>query len=199
MSTRYKDVDLMIFDRWDEVKALREAFDELVDRIENVVESTLQKVSRTLEERGFVAGYDLQWPSIYFSKPSWHNRKREDGVRLEIIDFLPVDCGKKIDDHPSLWCMTNEFEKLRMKETPEQFGRTLRSLLPTDLAAKWNHEQVDIAEWPLGRNRSDVSEPDRVRMAEDPEILQKFLLECADELTELVPAIDQALQQMTKR
>ena len=53
MSSRYTDVDLMILKRWDEVNSLREAFDDLVDRMQGMIEGSLQKVAVVATEKGF--------------------------------------------------------------------------------------------------------------------------------------------------
>ena len=60
MASRYTDVDLMILKRWDEVKALREAFDDLVDRMEDVVEASLQKMAVVATEKGSLVGLQPQ-------------------------------------------------------------------------------------------------------------------------------------------
>ena len=60
MASRYTDVDLMILKRWNDVKALRDAFDDLVDRMRDIVEESLQKVSVALSERGPVVGLRAQ-------------------------------------------------------------------------------------------------------------------------------------------
>ena len=64
MASRYTDVDLMILKRWDEVKALREAFDDLLGRIEDIVEASLQKVSTAVLERGLSSEFDTKRASI---------------------------------------------------------------------------------------------------------------------------------------
>jgi hypothetical protein len=44
-----------------------------------------------------------------------------------------------------------------------------------------------------------VSEAERVRLVAEPDALGKFIIDRVDEFMELVPAIDQALQKMTRR
>ena len=41
MANHYEDVDLMLLKRWDEVMALRRAFDDLMDRMREMIETTL--------------------------------------------------------------------------------------------------------------------------------------------------------------
>ena len=95
--------------------------------------------------------------------------------------------------------MTGEFSKLKMRESSEDFGRSLRAALPPELLTKWNHEDMDLSDSPLGRECSEVSEFDRVRLVADPDALGKFIIDRVDEFMELVPAIDLALQKLTRR
>ena len=199
MATRYTDVDLMILKRWDEVKALREAFDDLVDRMEEIVEASLQKVAVVATEKGFSSDFNLKRPSIWFWKREWENRKKEPGIYFELFDFAPTDYGKDVEEYPSMWFMTDEFSRLRIREGSEDFGRAVRAALPPELLTKWSHEDADLSDSPVGRECHDVSESDRVRLVAEPEALGKFIIERVDELMELVPAIDQALQKMIRR
>ena len=199
MASRYTDVDLMIFKRWDEVKALREAFDDLVDRMQDIVEASLQKVAVVATEKGLSSDFNLKRPSIWFWKREWENRKKEPGIYFELFDFAPADYGKDVEDHPSMWVMTDEFARLKMREGSEDFGRAARAALSPELLAKWSHEDADLSDSPLGRECRDVSESDRVAMVAEPDVLGKFIVERMDEFMELAPAIDQALQKMTRR
>ena len=199
MASRYTDVDLMILKRWDEVNALREAFDELVGRMQDVVEGSLQKVSIAVSERGLSSDCNLKRPSIWFWKTEWANRRKEPGIYLEVFDFVPADYGKDVDDHPSTWLMTDEFARLKIRESSEDFGRAVRAALSPELLGKWSHEDADLSDQPLGRDCRDVSDADRVRLVADPDAVGKFIVDRVDEFMELVPAIDEALQKMTRR
>jgi hypothetical protein len=189
----------MILKRWDEVNALREAFDHLVERMGGMVEGSLQKASVALSEKGLSSDFNVRRPSIWVWKKEWANRKNEPGVYLELFDFAPADYGRDVEDHPSMWLMTDEFARLRIRESSEDFGRAVRAALSPDLLKKWSHHDADPSEWPLGRSCNEVSEAERVRLVADPEALGKFVMERVDELMELAPAIDQALQKMTRR
>lgn len=199
MASRYTDVDLMIFKRWDEVKDLREAFDDLVDRMQDIVEASLQKVAVVATEKGLSSDFNLKRPSIWFWKREWENRKKEPGIYFELFDFAPADYGKDVEDHPSMWVMTDEFARLKMREGSEDFGRAARAALSAELLTKWSHEDADLSDSPLGRECRDASESDRVAMVAEPDALGKFIIERMDEFMELAPAIDQALQKMTRR
>jgi hypothetical protein len=189
----------MMFNRWDEVKALLEAFDDLVDRMQEIVEASLQKVVVVATEKGLSSDFNLKRPSIGFWKREWENRKKEPGVYFELFDFAPGDYGKDVEDHPSMWVMTDQFSRLRMREGSEDFGRVLRAALSPELLTKWSHEDANLSDSPLGRECQDMSEADRVHLVAQPDVLVKFIIERMDEFMELVPAIDQALQKMTRR
>jgi hypothetical protein len=199
MGHRYTDVDHLILKRWDEVRDLRSAFDDLLDRMGDVIESALGKVTAAANEKGFTVDVNIKRPSIWFWKPGWATRRGEAGVYLEVFDFAPSEYGKEVDDHPSIWLMTDQFARLKIRESSEDFGRVVKAALSSELQAKWSRADVKPAEYPLGRNCVEVSEADRIRMVGHPEELVRFVLDCFDESTELVPAIDQALQQMTRR
>jgi hypothetical protein len=200
MANRYTDVDLMIFKRWDEVKALREAFDDVLDRIGAVLEVSLQKAVTAAAEKGLLAEFDPKQPAIWFWKKEWETRtSKEACIYLHLSDFAPIEYGKVEDDHPAAWFMTDDFSKLKMRESSEDFGRTLTAALSPELLTKWSHEEADLSESPLGREYSEVSDADRVRMVAEPEALGKFIIERMDEFMELIPAIDQALQKMTHK
>lgn len=199
MASRYTDVHHMIFRRWNEVKDLREAFDDLVDQMQDIVEVSLQKVSHRASDKGLSSDFDPKRPSIWFWKREWATRKNEPGIYVQLFDFVPAEYSKDVEDHPSMWFMTDEFSKLRMRERSEGFGRAVRTSLSPELLKKWNHEDIDLSESPLGRECHDVAEADRVRLVAEPDALRKFIIDRVDEFMELIPAIDQALQQMTRR
>ena len=75
----------------------------------------------------------------------------------------------------------------------------MRAALSPEMLAKWSHEDADLSVSPLGKECNEVSESDRVAMVAEPKTLGKFIVERMDECMELVPAIDRALQKMTRR
>src|SRR5436309_185518 len=187
MASRYTDVDLMILKRWDEVKGVLEAFDGLVCLMQDIVEASLRKVAVVATEKGLSSDVNLKRPSIWFWKREWENRKKEPGISFEVFDFAPADYGKDVEDHPSMWVMTDGFSKLKMREGSEDFGRAVRAALSPELLAKWSHEDADLSDSPLGRECHDLCETDRVRLMAEPEALGRFIVERMDEFMELVP------------
>ena len=201
MGVRYTDVDQMIFKRWDEVRALREAFDELIDRMQDVVEVSLQKVGTTVSsEKGIASDFNIKRPSIRFWKREWETRKKEPAIYFELLDFAPEDYGKDVGQHPLMWFMTGDFAKLKMRDSGEEFGRSVRAALSEELLKKWNDEDAELADSPLGRECQEVTEAERLRLVAEPEALSKFVVDRLEEfIAELGPAIDQVLQKMTAK
>lgn len=171
----------------------------MLGRIGDIVEASLQKVSTTVSSRELSSEFDLKRPSIWFWKRDWATRGNEPGIYVQVFDFVPSDYGRDVEDYPSMWFMTDEFSKLKMRETSEDFGRAVRAALSPELLTKWSHEDADLSDSPLGRECHEVSESDRVHLVAEPEALGKFIVERVDEFMELVPAIDHALQKMTRR
>lgn len=197
MAVRYTDVDVMLLNRWEEVSALREAFDELLGRMTSVVELALQRAIAHINEKGFHANADAKFPCLAFWKPEWVNRK-EDGIYGEIVGFAPGQFGKRSYPHPQTLLNVEDFGALRMVESPAQFSGALNKALNDDLRSAWSH-QGDVAVTPLGREYLEVAERDRVLLMRDSMQLAAFLTARFDEFTELEPFIAEVLRRMTKR
>jgi hypothetical protein len=91
MTNHYEDVDLMLLKRWEEVIALRGAFDTLIERMREVVETTLGKATYAVAERGMSCDFDAKRPSIWFWKKGWETRtSREPGIYFQLFDFAPA-------------------------------------------------------------------------------------------------------------
>jgi hypothetical protein len=187
----------MLLSRWEEVSALREAFDELLTRMNSIVEVGLQRAVTYINEKGLEAYSDPKAPLLSFWKRDWVNRK-DDGIYGKIVGFTPEEFAREVFPHPTVFLVTEDFAALRMAESVEDFGKAVRASLTDDQRALWNHD-VDLDVHPVGREYADVAEADRVRLVSDPEALANFLISRVDEFMALVPTIDAALGRMTRR
>lgn len=197
MAVQYTDVDLMLLKRWEEVSALREAFDDLMGRMHAVVETALQQAMTHLSEKGLVGHIDSKAPSLSFWKPHWVNRK-DDGIYGKIVGFVPDECAREVFSHPTVYLITEDFSALRMAERVEQFETEVRKALTDEQRAAWSYD-VESGVNPVGREYAEVSDMDRVGLASDADALAGFLRQRIDEFVELVPGIDAALAQMTRK
>ena len=196
MNTNYTDVDRMIISRWDEVVALREAYDELLDRMEESLGGVCDRVKVWLEEQGYNCDIDLNAPSIDAYKSSWEKPRGQALVYFRVGDFAPHGYGKVDADHPWLWVVTDGLDRVKLKEPADRarFARDLKGVLGAT-AGSWDHEDCDATCEPLGRYRRDLTEQQRVELATHPARLVEFIQSAFTELFELAPAIDQTLQK----
>lgn len=192
MPHRYTDVDRLILDRWQEVSGLREAFDELLDRMEDVLGDTLAKVAVQAQERGLSCDFTAKDPSIWFWKKEWEGRGKEPGISILIKDFAPALYGRVRDEQPWCYLDISEAGKLRVKDRLA-FGHAIRAKLAADTRAKWEASDTDLDVMPLGINYREVKDVERVGWMAEPGELLRFLVARLDEAQEIVPAVDKAL------
>ena len=193
MPHRYTDVDRMILSRWTEVVGLRDAFDELLGRMRDVLGDTLSKVAAQASERGWGCDYDVKMPEVYFWKKEWVARtSREAGVYFGVSDFAPSQYGRSREEHPCLSLRTEDLSRLKIRDG-EGFGRETRIALSPELRSKWEAGAGDLDHWPLGVVYRDIDEAQRVHWMAEPGQLVHFLVERLNECEELVPAVNQAL------
>ena len=194
MPHRYTDVDRLILDRWQEVSGLREAFDDLLGRVKEVLEDSLGKVAATAQERGFSCDYSVKEPSIWFWKKEWETKTwKAPGVAILIRDFAPRAYGKVRDAHPWTYLDITEASKLKVKNRL-QFAQTIRAGLDDELRKKWDVADADLEDYAVGVISRQIDDAERVRWIKEPADLQRFLLERLDEAREIVPAVDKALK-----
>jgi hypothetical protein len=196
MNTNYTDVDRMIISRWDEVMALRGAFDELLDRMEESLEGFCDRVKIWLEEQGLNCEVDAKKPQIEAWKNDWEKPRGQPLVYFRVRDFAPHGYGKVEADHPWLWVVTENLERIKLKDPADRarFTRDLQLALGP-IAASWDHEDCDAANEPLGRYRKELTEMQRVELATHPARLVEFIQSAFTELFEIVPAIEETLKK----
>ncbi len=195
MNTHYTDVDRMILTRWEEVAALREAYDGLLDRMTSTIDSACERAGAWLEEQGYEWNHEAKYPSIWAWKASWEKPRGEPLITLEITDFAPLGFGKVDNPNPYLWVSTEGLERLKLKDADRiRFARELKATLGTALA-KWDHADGDESSDPLGRYCTEVSEQQRIDLVGHPAGLVTFFEKSFQELFELAPVIDETLKK----
>ena len=193
MPHRYTDVDRMILLRWTEVIGLREAFDDLLDRMKSVVGDTLAKVAIQARERGFSCDFSAKDPSIWFWKKEWETRGKEPGISILIRDFAPRGYGKVRDPHPWSYLDIREAGRLKIRDRIG-FSNAIRAGLDPALRSKWEVADAGLDDYPVGLISREVEEAERVRWMGEPGELLQFLVARLDEAQEIVGAVDKALE-----
>lgn len=193
MSSHYTDVDRLIFERWNDVLDLQDAFRALNDRIRLTIEGALQKTERWLDEQGYRCEFDAKSPEVTAWKPSWEAKRGRPCVRLKVAGFAPFGYARNTPAHPYLWVLTEELSQLKLKEGDRvQFARQLREALGPS-ASKWDHDEVSDADEPLGKYLGEIADKRRIELVADPNQLVQFLRASFAELFEMTPILDAAL------
>ena len=194
----YTDVDRLILDRWNEVVALRQAFDDLLKRMEHSIEQAVVRAERWVQAQGWQAENDVRQTRLDFWKPEWANRRGEAALCFRIADFAPREYSKSKDAHPWIWLFTEDMARFKMSESDRiRFARDVHSALGAD-ARRWDHPDADEAKSPLGRYYADVTPDDRIRWMSHPDELTAFLTRGVEEAMTLAPAIDATLARFRK-
>jgi hypothetical protein len=200
MPTTFTDVDLLILQRWDDARGFLEAYEELQDRMHDLIQEVGERLEQWAESRACTVEVDAKTPQYCVYKTAWMNRRKDDAlVYYSLLDFAPVGYRRVKEAHPSIWVHTDNLNMLKLKE-PEriQFARALRNRLG-DTAKSWQHAEVKDAEYPLGKALTQISDTDRVQMVADPERLFGFAVATFEEAFALSDAIDQTLAEFRPR
>jgi hypothetical protein len=185
----------MIFSRWNEVAALQDAYDSLLDRMEKTIDSASDRVGSWLTEQGYEWESDVRQPYINAWKKEWEKPKGQPLVHLQVADFAPIGYGKADTPHPFIWVFIDGLERIRMKEDDcRRFSKDLKAALG-EMAVKWDHQEADDESQPLGRYCTEISEQDRLDLVTQPAKLVAFVQSGFGELFELVPALDDTLKK----
>jgi hypothetical protein len=195
MNTRYTDVDRMIFQRWDEVVALLNAYADAMERMGESIAGVCERVEAWLQEQGYEAYSDPKGPEIMAWKATWEKPRGEGLVLLCVGDFAPKGYGKVGSAHPYLWVKTEGLGRIRLKEPDRaRFARDVRAALGS-AASKWEHEDCIETSEPFGRYRTDISEPQREELAAHPARLVEFVQSSFNELFQLTDVIHDTLMR----
>jgi hypothetical protein len=193
VNTHYTDVDRMILSRWNEVAALQDAYDNLLDRMEKTISSATDRVGLWLAEQGYQCEADARQPYINAWKKEWEKPKGQPLVHFQVADFAPIGYGKADTPHPFLWLFIDGLERIRLKEDDcRRFSKELKVVLGA-MATKWDHQEADDTTEPLGRYCVEISPQDRLDLVAQPAKLVAFVETGFSELFELVPAVEQTL------
>ena len=194
MATTYTDVDLLILDRWSDTRGLLEAYEELQDRIHDVIGDVGERLAEWAQPQGYLTDTDAKAPAFSLYRSTWMHRRRDEPlVYLHLANFAPLGYRRVKENHPDLWLYTENLQGLKMKE-PErvQFAKELRAALGA-VAAEWKHQDASDSDYPLGKTISDVTDAERVRLVSDPDAMFQFATEAFQSSFVLFEAIDKVL------
>ncbi|BCS31398.1 hypothetical protein TBR22_A05990 [Luteitalea sp. TBR-22] len=194
MTTYYTDTDKLLLERWQEVNELIEAREELIDRIDDVVEVAGQLLARSLEPRGYAVEASPKDVAIYLHRSAWADRKKGTPVYFTLGGFAPLGYRKHSEAHPYLWLTTSDLEAFRQKVDQRiEFSRSLRKALGADVARTWEHHHCNDADEPLGRVLTDYDDRARCELVSSPEKLHDFAMKEFDHAFQIADVVERQL------
>src|SRR5687767_12852063 len=101
MTDKVSQVDAVLFRRWTDAVALREAMAELEERMAERLEKAAESLQPWLEERGYsFVEVDAKYASVNVARASWMNKKRQQPWVWFALDALfPYGFRKVQEDH----------------------------------------------------------------------------------------------------
>ena len=200
MSVAYTDVDRLILDRWQDTQGLLEAYEDLQNRIQDVIADIGAPFERWASSHGYKSEVDAKSAIFYMYRPEWENRRRDDAlVFFSLEDCAPVGYRRVQEEHPCLWLYTENLQMVKLKEADRmRFASELRTKIG-ELAEAWRHDSANESEYPLGKKLTDVNDLDRVRLVSDPAALLQFVTDSFQQAFPLADAIDRMLIQLRSR
>jgi hypothetical protein len=196
----YTDVDRLILDRWEDTQGFLEAYEDLQDRMQQILSDVEVPLERWASTHGYKSYADARSASFGIYRPNWENRRRDDAlVYFALEDCAPIGYRRVKAEHPSLWFYTEGLQATKTKEADRvRFASDLRAKLG-GLADEWRHDDATETEYPLGKKLSDVKDLDRVRLVSDPDDLFKFVTGALEQAFPLADAVEQTLAQLRSR
>jgi hypothetical protein len=200
MPVAYTDIDRLILERWEDTKGLLGAYEDLQERIREVLCDIGTRVERWASSQGYKSVADAKNASFSIYRHTWeHSRREEALVYFALEDCAPIGYRRIKQPHPSLWLYTEDLAGMKMKEADRiRFAAEVRTRLG-DLALGWHHEDASEADYPLGKSLADVSDADRVKFVSDPDELFTFVTNSLEQTFTLANAVDQALAAVRAR
>ncbi len=165
MTDNVGQVDAVLFRRWTDAVALREAMTELEGRMSQRLEKAAESLQPWLEEQGYAfVEVEAKYARVNVARASWMNKKRQQPWVWFALDALfPYGFRKVQEEHPLVWVVTSNLEKDDRRVFQEHLTNRLRGK-----GGDWINEDCG-RDYPAGhyiskharRSRQDITYPPR--------------------------------------
>jgi hypothetical protein len=197
MSAMYSEVDRLVLERWDDVRALIEAQRRVQDRIEQVIGIVKERLARWAEPQGYLVDARARDSEIHAWPTAWDDKRKGPRAQLVIGGFCPNGFRKLDVPGPYLWLHTGTLENFKVKEPQRKsLAQALRAALGPD-APNWDAHGVDD-DGPLGRYLTGLDNSARAELVSSPDALFEFCTAHFPTLFALVPTVQPELDKFAR-
>src|SRR4051812_29076006 len=170
MTDNVGQVDAVLFKRWTDAVALREAMTELEGRMSERLEKAAESLQPWLEGQGYsFVEVEAKYARVNVARASWMNKKRQQPWVWFALDALfPYGFRKVQEEHPLVWVMTYNLEKDDRRVFQEHLTNRLRGK-----GGDWINEDCG-RDYPAGHYISTHGDRERLALAQAPEAIASF-------------------------
>jgi hypothetical protein len=191
MTDNVGQVDAVLFKRWTDAVALREAMTELEERLSERLERAAEFLQPWLEEQGYsFIEVEAKYARVNVARASWLNKKRQQPWVWFALDALfPYGFRKVQEEHPLVWVWTYNLEKDDRRVFQEHLTNRLRGK-----GGDWINEDCG-RDYPAGHYISTHGDRERLALAQMPEALGTFAREALASIFVLGDDVEAALRE----
>ena len=189
MTENVAQVDAVLFRRWTDAVALREAMTELEERLSERLERLGESLQPWLEEQGYsFVEVEARYARVNVARASWMNKKKQQPwVWFGLDALFPYGFRKVQEEHPLVWVMTSNLEKDVRRVFQEHLTNRLRGK-----GGDWINEDCG-RDYPAGHYIPTHGDRERLALAQNPEALATFSREALASILVLGDDVEAAL------
>lgn len=191
MTDNVAQVDAVLFKRWTDAVALREAMTELEGRLSERLEKAAESLQPWLEERGYTfVEVEGKYARINVARASWMNKKRQQPwVWFALDAVFPYGFRKVQEEYPLVWVYAFNLERDDRRVFQEHLTNRLKAK-----GGDWINEDCG-RDYPAGHYISTHGDPERLALAQAPETLVTFAREALEPILALADDVEAALRE----
>lgn len=195
MTDNVAHVDAVLFKRWTDAVALREAMTELEERLSERLEKAAESLQPWLEEQGYsLVEVEAKYARVNVARASWMNKKRQQPWVWFALDALfPYGFRRVQEEHPLVWVMTYNLEKDDRRVFQEHLTNRLKGK-----GGDWINEDCG-RDYPAGHYITTHGDRERLVLAQSPDALVTFARQALASILVLGDDVEAALLATLRR
>lgn len=190
MSDNVAQLDNVLFKRWTDAVALREAMTELEERLADRLEKTVESLQPWLEEQGYsFIEVEAKYARVNVARAGWMNKKTQQPWVWFALDALfPYGFRRVQEEHALVWVTARNLEKDDRKVFQEHLTNRLKGK-----GGDWINEDCS-RDYPAGRYIVSHGDRERLALAQTPDALAAFARESLASILVLGDDVEAALR-----